>query len=138
MASSPFYARIKADVLAIVASIPRGKVCTYSSIGEHLDVVPRHVAYILLTLEPLEKVQYPWHRVVGNDGNLGKIKTSETGESQSSLLGLDGIAVIANSVEDSFVKCFKKCGSLKSGVKKQFRPLDAPAAKPKKVRLETK
>jgi methylated-DNA-protein-cysteine methyltransferase related protein len=81
MAGSPFYTRIKGDVLAIVSAIPKGKVCTFSSIGEHLDVVPRHVAYILSTLEPLETLQYPWHRVVGNDGNLGKPKSADTGKS---------------------------------------------------------
>jgi methylated-DNA-protein-cysteine methyltransferase related protein len=132
MAGSPFYARIKGDVLRIVSSIPRGKVCTFSSIGEHLDVVPRHIAYILSTLEPLEKVQYPWHRVVGNDGNLGKPKSADTGESQAVLLGLDGILVVENSIAVSFVEHFVECARLKSGVKKQTRPIDAPVAKIKK------
>jgi methylated-DNA-protein-cysteine methyltransferase related protein len=132
MAGSPFYARIKGDVLAIVSAIPKGKVCTFSSIGEHLDVVPRHIAYILSTLEPLEKVQYPWHRVVGNDGNLGKPKSADTGESQAVLLGLDGILVVENSIAPSFAERFVDCARLKSGVKKQNRPIDAPVAKIKK------
>jgi methylated-DNA-protein-cysteine methyltransferase related protein len=127
MAGSPFYARIKADVLKIVSAIPRGKVCTFSSIGKHLDVVPRHVAYILSTLEPLEKIQYPWQRVVGNEGNLGKLKSSETGESQSKLLAKDGIVVSDNSIAASFAKNFVACELLDSGVKKQTRPLEAPA-----------
>jgi methylated-DNA-protein-cysteine methyltransferase related protein len=134
MAGSPFYARIKTDVLAIVASIPKGKVSTYSSIGEHLDVVPRHVAYILATLEPLEKVMFPWHRVVGNDGDLGKLKSSETGESQAELLNFEGVLVMANSIEAVFDKCFIPCGLLKSGVKKQTRPADAPVPKVKKLK----
>jgi methylated-DNA-protein-cysteine methyltransferase related protein len=132
MAGSPFYARIKGDVLTIVAGIPKGKVCTFSSIGEHLDVVPRHIAYILSTLEPLEKVQYPWHRVVGNDGNLGKPKSAETGESQSDLLALDGVFVVDNSIAGLFAERFVECARLKSGVKKQTRPIDAPVAKIKK------
>ena len=134
MAGSPFYARIKADVLAIVASIPEGKVCTFSSIGEHLDVVPRHVAYILSTLEPMEKVMFPWHRVVGNEGDLGKLKTSETGESQAELLTFEGIFVIGNSIEAVFDKRFIPCVQLKSGVIKQTRPADAPIAKIKKLK----
>jgi methylated-DNA-protein-cysteine methyltransferase related protein len=138
MAGSPFYARIKADVLKIVASIPKGKVCTFSSIGEHLDVVPRHIAYILSTLEPLEKIQYPWYRVVGNDGDLGKPKSSETGESQSDLLAVDGILVVGNSIAASFAKHFVECSLLKSGVLKQTRPVDAPVAKVKKVRASSK
>jgi methylated-DNA-protein-cysteine methyltransferase related protein len=138
MAGSPFYARIKADVLKIVSSIPKGKVCTFSSIGEHLDVVPRHVAYILSTLEPLEKIQYPWHRVVGNDGTLGKPKSSETGESQSELLMIDGIVVTGNSIAASFTKTFVECSLLESGVVKQSRPIDAPVAKVKKARASSK
>ncbi len=134
MAGSPFYARIKADVLKIVSSIPKGKVCTFSSIGEHLDVVPRHVAYVLSTLEPLDKVQYPWHRVVGNDGDLGKLKSSETGETQSELLAGDGILVAGNSIAASFTKNLVECSLLKSGVLKQTRPIDAPVAKVKKLR----
>jgi methylated-DNA-protein-cysteine methyltransferase related protein len=132
MAGSPFYARIKGDVLTIVSAIPKGNVCTFSSIGEYLDVVPRHIAYILSTLEPLEKVQYPWHRVVGNDGNLGKPKSAETGESQAALLALEGILVIDNSMATSFAERFIDCARLKSGVKKQTRPIDAPVAKIKK------
>jgi methylated-DNA-protein-cysteine methyltransferase related protein len=132
MTGSPFYARIKGDVLTIVAAIPKGKVCTFSSIGEHLDVVPRHIAYILSTLEPLEKVQYPWHRVVGNDGSLGKLKSAETGESQSDLLALDGVLVVENSIAASFAERVVECARLKSGVKKQTRPTDAPVAKIKK------
>jgi methylated-DNA-protein-cysteine methyltransferase related protein len=138
MAGSPFYARIKSDVLKIVSSIPKGKVCTFSSIGDYLDVVPRHVAYILLTLEPLEKIQYPWHRVVGNDGNLGKPKSSETGESQPKLLMDDGILVTGNSIAVSFRKTFVECSLLKSGVMKQSRPIDAPVAKVKKARASSK
>jgi methylated-DNA-protein-cysteine methyltransferase related protein len=132
MAGSPFYARIKGDVLTIIAAIPKGKVCTFRSIGVHLDVVPRHVAYILSTLEPLEKVQYPWHRVVGYDGNLGKPKSAETGESQSDLLALDGVLVVDNSIAASFAERFVECARLESGVKKQTRPIDAPLAKIKK------
>jgi methylated-DNA-protein-cysteine methyltransferase related protein len=132
MAGSPFYARIKGDVLAIVSAIPRGKVCTFSSIGEHLDVVPRHIAYILSTLEPLEMLQYPWHRVVGNDGNLGKPKSADTGESQAVLLALDGVLVVENSSAASFLERFVECARLKSGFKKQARPVDATVAKIKK------
>jgi hypothetical protein len=56
MAKSPFFARIKADVLTIVASIPEGSVVTFRDIGAHLDVMPRHVAYILKMLDAEERV----------------------------------------------------------------------------------
>jgi hypothetical protein len=90
------------------------------------------------TLDPLEKVQYPWHRVVGNDGDLGKLKSSETGESQSELLGVDGILVTGNSIAASFAKNFVECSLLKSGVLKQARPIDAPVAKVKKLKASSK
>lgn len=50
MAGSPFFARIRRDVLAIARSVPAGQAVTYADIGRHLDVMPRHVAYILKML----------------------------------------------------------------------------------------
>jgi methylated-DNA-protein-cysteine methyltransferase related protein len=56
MPKSPAFIRIKADVLKIVTAIPLSRVTTFRSIGEHFDVMPRHVAYILTMLSPEEKV----------------------------------------------------------------------------------
>ncbi len=64
MAKSPFFARIKADVLTIVASIPEGEVLTFRDIGAHLDVMPRHIAYILKMLDAEERAAFPADRVV--------------------------------------------------------------------------
>jgi methylated-DNA-protein-cysteine methyltransferase related protein len=73
---SPHFERIKADILAIVSAMPVGSVTTYKAIGNHLDVMPRHVAYILATLqEPLWSVT-PWHRVVAENGKLGAGKVA--------------------------------------------------------------
>ena len=66
---SPFFARIKRDVLTIVASIPAGSVLTLRDIGLHLDVVPRHVAYILAQLKPEEREGLPVDRVVAASPN---------------------------------------------------------------------
>jgi methylated-DNA-protein-cysteine methyltransferase-like protein len=68
MAKSPFFARIKADVLTIVASIPEGGVVTFRDIGAHLDVMPRHVAYILKMLDAEERAAFPADRVVAKAG----------------------------------------------------------------------
>jgi methylated-DNA-protein-cysteine methyltransferase related protein len=132
MPKSPFFIRIKSDVLKLVSAIPEGKVCSYSSIGEHLDVVPRHVAYILSTLEPLEKIHYPWHRVVGGDGKLGNLKLVDTGKTQSQLLNAEVFLVTGNSIESSFDKFFVPAEKLKSGVPKQVRPADAPTSRNKR------
>jgi methylated-DNA-protein-cysteine methyltransferase related protein len=134
MPKSPFFIRIKADVLKMVASIPPGKITTFHSMGEHLDVMPRHVAYILSTLEPLEKIQYPWHRVVGEKGDLGKLKRSELGEPQSELLRAEGILVSKNSISDNFAAVFVAADQLNSGIKKQSRPANAPLAKVIKIK----
>jgi methylated-DNA-protein-cysteine methyltransferase related protein len=134
MPKSPFFSRIKGDVLKIVSSIPLGKISTFHSIGAHLDVVPRHVAYILSTLEPLEKIQYPWYRVVGDKGDLGKLKRSELGEPQSELLRAEGILVSKNSVGDRFAAVFIAADQLNSGIKKQSRPANAPLTKIKKTK----
>ena len=51
MAKSPAFARIKSDVLAIVAAIPEGQVASAADLGRQIDVPARHVAYILTTLD---------------------------------------------------------------------------------------
>jgi len=71
MAKSEAFARIKDQVLRIVATIPESKVTTYQSVGEHLAVMPRHVAYILSQLDDSTKLDLPWYRVVSADGSLG-------------------------------------------------------------------
>jgi methylated-DNA-protein-cysteine methyltransferase related protein len=129
MPKSPFFLRIKTDVLKIVAVIPKGKIATYRSIGEHLDVVPRHVAYILATLEKSDKEIYPWYRVVGEDGKLGARKTGENGESQSELLEYEGLTVLDNRVVGDLLKVEVTISKLRSGVPKQTRPAEAPRAK---------
>jgi alkylated DNA nucleotide flippase Atl1 len=59
MAQSPFFARIKADVVSIVAGIPQAGVVTFRDIGAHLDVMPRHVAYTLKKLDAEKRAAFP-------------------------------------------------------------------------------
>jgi methylated-DNA-protein-cysteine methyltransferase-like protein len=59
MARSPFFARIKADVLRIVASIPQGRVVGFADMGAHCDVAPRHVATTLAMLDPIAAATLP-------------------------------------------------------------------------------
>jgi methylated-DNA-protein-cysteine methyltransferase related protein len=118
---SPHFARIKSDVLKIVAAIPEGRVATYRAIGEHLDVVPRHVAYILTMLDAKEKAAYAWYRVVGDDGKLGSRKVSEHGDSQSALLLHEGLTVQGHTLIN-IASIEVTISRLKSGVPKQKRP----------------
>jgi methylated-DNA-protein-cysteine methyltransferase related protein len=123
MAKSPFFARIKEDILAIVAHIPEARLTTFVAIGNHLDVMPRHVAYILSTLEDEKKAILPWYRVVGDGGALGKPKFGADGIQQAELLKSEGIAIHKMAVID-LLKYFIAVEDLASGVPKQSRPAD--------------
>jgi methylated-DNA-protein-cysteine methyltransferase related protein len=131
MPKSAAFARIKDDVLQIVNAIPERKLCTYRAIGEHLRVMPRHVAYILSQLKPEEKMIYPWHRVVSDDGGLGVVKRHADGKTQAEVLEAEGLVVSKNSVDASIARALLEVSALGSGVAKQTRPADrAPAAAP--------
>jgi methylated-DNA-protein-cysteine methyltransferase related protein len=75
MPKSAAFIQIKAGVIEITANIPVSLVTTYLAIGEHLNVMPCHVAYILTTLSLEEKLELPWYRVVAEKGaiSLGKL-----------------------------------------------------------------
>jgi methylated-DNA-protein-cysteine methyltransferase-like protein len=134
MPSSPFFARIREHVLQLTAAVPEGRVCTFQSVGEYLDVMPRHVAYILSQLEDDEKCVYPWHRVVSSDGSLGRSKTNPDGTSQAELLRAEGILVSGNRIAASFALVFIPAEQLPSGLPKQTRPPDAPVPKARRSR----
>jgi methylated-DNA-protein-cysteine methyltransferase related protein len=131
MPKSPAFIRIKAQVLQIVAAIPYAKLTTFRSIGEHLDVVPRHVAYILTMLTIDEKIDYPWFRVVSDDASLGVPKHGADDRSQAELLLEEGLSVSGNSVKASFEQAFIPAGNLGSGIPQQIRP-----TKPTKTMLQ--
>ncbi|MEM9072021.1 MAG: MGMT family protein [Myxococcota bacterium] len=116
MAKSIAFAGIKADVRAIVASIPKGRVTTYGAIGDHMTVMPRHVAYILATLDDSDANALPWYRVVGTEGRLGKKRTGPSGASQQSLLEDEGVTIDKKVVVE-FDRVFVEPAKLKSGVR---------------------
>jgi methylated-DNA-protein-cysteine methyltransferase related protein len=129
VAASPFFARIREHVLQLTAAVPEGKVCTFQSMGEHLDVMPRHVAYILSQLEDNEKFVYPWHRVVAGEGSLGSPKSNPDGTSQAELLRAEGILVSGNRIANSFNLVYVPADQLPSRLPKQKRPADAAVPK---------
>jgi methylated-DNA-protein-cysteine methyltransferase related protein len=65
------FARIKDDVMAIAMAMPERRIMTFKAIGDYLDVMPRHIAYILATLPDVLAEVVPWHRVVPESGALG-------------------------------------------------------------------
>lgn len=131
MPKSPAFIRVKEQVLQIVAAIPEARVSTFQSIGEHLDVVPRHVAYILSQLSPNEKTFYPWHRVVSQDGSLGAAKRNPDGRSQADLLADEGILIADNRLALTLSRVIVPAGELQSGIAKQTRPAQRPTSRSK-------
>jgi methylated-DNA-protein-cysteine methyltransferase-like protein len=97
MPKSAAFIRIKADVLAIVQEIPFGRVCTYACIGQHLDVMARHVAYILATLTDDERDGLPWHRVVAASGAINRTKHGRGAEQRTALMA-EGVAVSTKGI----------------------------------------
>lgn len=97
MPKSAAFIRIKADVLGIARDVPRGRVCTYMAIGRHLDVMARHVAYILATLTDDERSGVPWHRIVAESGALNRTKHGR-GAEQRARLEAEGVAFTAGGV----------------------------------------
>ncbi len=128
MPKSAAFIRIRAQVLQIVASIPRGRVCTFQSIGAHLDVMPRHVAYILSQLDDGEKMTLPWHRVVAGDGTLGAPRFAPDGQSQAQRLAEEGVSIGRNAVAPGLDAWFVGAEQLAHGLPRQTRPSSAPAS----------
>ena len=128
MTGSPFFARIKADVLRIVAAVPPGRVVTYADLGAHLDVMPRHAAYILSQLPEIEKATLPWHRAVAADGTLGVPKAGADGTPQRALLLAEGAAFDPEDRITDFAARRIEVAALPHGVTKQTRPPEAPKA----------
>ncbi len=115
--ASPHFARIKADVLAIVAAIPAGRVTTFKAIGDHLDVMPRHVAYILATLSEPDVDIIPWHRVIPDNGTLGGAKQAH----RRGRLEEEGCSFSTTHEMADFQRQFITVSDLQSGVPKQVR-----------------
>jgi methylated-DNA-protein-cysteine methyltransferase-like protein len=96
--------RLKAQVLAVVAAIPEGRVTTYGAIGQHLQVTARQVAFILATLTVEESERIPWFRVVAANGVVSSTKLGAVGRRQIQRLRAEGVAVTPrNKLEDFHV-----------------------------------
>ncbi|HAB17855.1 MAG TPA: MGMT family protein [Verrucomicrobiota bacterium] len=98
-ARSLAFARIRAEVMAATCKIPPGRITTYATIASHLEITPRHVAFVLAALKQPEADMIPWHRVVAQGGELRS--GSEVGlRCQRQRLGAEGIRVAGRQVAD--------------------------------------
>jgi methylated-DNA-protein-cysteine methyltransferase related protein len=106
MSKSSAFTQIKAGVIEITANIPVARVTTYRAIGEHLNVMPRHVAYILTTLSLEEKLELPWYRVVAEKGAISLGKLTDRHYAQIEYLKAEGVQFTAKNHVVDFDELF--------------------------------
>lgn len=87
------FARIRAEVIRLVALIPSGKFTTYGSIAIHMNVVARHVAFVLSRLTDEESAALPWHRVVSADARISPNMDTATARRQRTRLRAEGMKI---------------------------------------------
>jgi methylated-DNA-protein-cysteine methyltransferase-like protein len=90
---SKAFANIRAEVLRLVALIPEGKFTTYGSIAIHMNVMARHVAFVLARLTPDEATTLPWHRVVSADARLSPNMDPALSRQQRRRLKAEGLRI---------------------------------------------
>ena len=99
---SPAFARIRAEVIRLVGLIPPGKFTTYGSIAVHMNVVARHVAFVLSQLSEGEAAALPWHRVVASEGRLSQGMDATLRTEQQRRLEAEGLRLdAAGFIQDS-------------------------------------
>ena len=79
-----------AEVIALIKSIPKGKVATYGQIAYLTGLYPsvRRVVWILHSCS--EKERLPWHRVVNSKGAIS-LRPGKGYEKQKEMLQKEGI-----------------------------------------------
>jgi methylated-DNA-protein-cysteine methyltransferase-like protein len=123
---SPFFQRIKRDVLAILAAVPRGRLVTFGDVAAHIDVPARHVGYILATLDPMDAGLVPWYRAVPGDGVVWSSKADSTGLKQRARLVEEGVEIADDGRIVALAQRVVDVELLDHGVPKQRRPRGAP------------
>ena len=90
---SKAFARIRAEVIRLVGLIPRGKFTTYGSIAIHMNVMARHVAFVMSRLTPEESATLPWHRVVSADARISPNMDAALAGKQRRRLRSEGLKI---------------------------------------------
>jgi methylated-DNA-protein-cysteine methyltransferase related protein len=97
---SKAFARIREEVIRLVALIPEGKFTTYGSIATHMNVTAIHVSFVMSGLTEDESASLPWHRVVGADGRISRSMPPKIARLQRKRLEAEGMAVNAKGFID--------------------------------------
>ena len=92
---SQAFARIRAEVIRLVGLIPKGKFTTYGSIAVHMNVMARHVAFVMSRLTDEEAAELPWHRVVSADARISPNMEPSTAKVQRKRLREEGMKINA-------------------------------------------
>jgi methylated-DNA-protein-cysteine methyltransferase related protein len=92
---SAAFSRIRAEVIRLVGLIPPGKFTTYGTIAVHMNVVARHVAFVMSRLTEEESAALPWHRVVSSDARLSPKMNPELARVQRRRLESEGMKIDA-------------------------------------------
>jgi methylated-DNA-protein-cysteine methyltransferase related protein len=90
---SAAFARIRAEVIRLVILIPKGKFTTYGSLAVHMNVMARHVAFVMSRLTEEESKRLPWHRVVSADARVSQKMDAELAKVQRTRLEAEGMSV---------------------------------------------
>ncbi len=90
---SKAFARIRAEVIRLVGLIPPGKFTTYGSIAIHMNVMARHVAFVMSRLTEEESASLPWHRVVARDARISPNMPPTTASLQRRRLRAEGMKI---------------------------------------------
>lgn len=96
------FARIRAEVIRLVGLIPPGKFTTYGSIAVHMNVMARHVAFVMSRLTEEESAALPWHRVVSADARISPKMSPGLAKEQRRRLRSEGMKInSAGYIQDS-------------------------------------
>ena len=90
---SKAFARIRAEVIRLVGLIPPGKFTTYGSIAVHMNVMARHVAFVMSRLTEEESKTLPWHRVVGAEARISPNMPPSSSKLQRKRLRSEGMKI---------------------------------------------
>lgn len=88
-------ARLRADLVALLARIPRGYVAAIGDVSRHLSAYQPHVTQVLAHIDSTEEQPAPWWRVVADGGAVGRHPRREE---QMARLREDGIIVSAAGI----------------------------------------
>ena len=85
-------------VLAVVETIPPGRVMSYGDVAEFAGVSSARMVGRILALDALADQQVPWHRVLRSDGRIAFPEGSEAYATQVRLLKRERVAVVNGRV----------------------------------------